>query len=100
MPKEKTEELPAMTGKGVEVVKIPELEKAISKYQKKKEERCNASPGEIAAKQELQELMHKNRERLPLNADGLPFYRCDDRDYILEEKLKTKKVESDGEADD
>lgn len=80
-------------GPGVGLQKIASIEKAISKYERKKEERCKASPGEIAAKQELQKELHDHRKELPTK-DGIPFYRSDDRDYFLEEVLKVKKVEA------
>lgn len=91
MPKQG--ELP-VKGEGVEKLEIPEIEKAISKYQRKKEARCTASPGEIAAKQELADLLHAHRDALPVNGEGAPFYRSEDRDYIITEKLKVKKVEA------
>lgn len=89
----KNEEL-GLSGAGVEALEIPEIDKAIAKYQRKKEARCQVSPGEIAAKQELRDLLHAHREELPVNGDGIPFYRADDRDYLLEEKLKVRKVET------
>lgn len=82
-----------MSGPGVSPLEIPAIEKAINKYQKKKEARCQASPGELAAKQELRELLHAHREELPKNSQGTPFYRYDERDYLLEESLKIQKVE-------
>lgn len=87
----KNEEL-GLSGAGVELLEIPDIEKAIAKYQKKKEARCQVSPAELAAKQELAEILHAHREELPVNGDGVPFYRCDDRDYLLLEKLKVRKV--------
>lgn len=89
----KTEDLPGVEGRGVSIPKIEAIEKAIAKYERKKEARCAVSPAEIAAKQELQVALHESRDKLPLK-DGVPFYRCDDRDYFLEEVLKIKKVES------
>ena len=88
-----------LSGSGVEPLNIPEVEKAIAKYQKKKEARCAVSPDEISAKNELRAALHKHREELPVNGEGTPFYRCDDRDYFLEEKLKVVKVDS-GDGDD
>lgn len=85
-------ELP-LKGEGVEALEIPEIEKAITKYQRKKEARCAETPGEFAAKQELQKLLHQHRDELPVNADKIPFYRSDGRDYLLEEHLKIRKVE-------
>lgn len=94
----KNEEL-GLSGAGVEALEIPEIDKAIAKYQRKKEARCQVSPGEIAAKQELRDLLHAHREELPVNGDGIPFYRSDDRDYLLEEKLKVRKVETADETE-
>lgn len=88
-----------MEGPGVAPLKIAELDKAINKYQRKKEARCAASPDEIAAKNEVRALLHQHRANLPINGDGVPFYRCDDRDYVLEEKLRIRKVDQ-GEDDD
>lgn len=92
-------ELPGMEGPGVELLEIAEVEKAITKYQRKKEARCQVSPGEIEAKRELRDALHKHRAKLPVTKEGIPFYRHDDRDYFLEEKLKVRKVES-AEDDD
>lgn len=83
-----------LSGPGVEPVEIPEIEKKIAKYQRLKDARCTASPPEIAAKLELQHLLHEHRDDLPRNAEGIPFYRSDGRDYVLEEKLKVRKVET------
>lgn len=94
----KNQEL-GLSGQGVETLEIPEIEKAISKYQKKKEARCAETPGEFAAKQELQKLLHAHRDELPTTEEGIPFYRSDDRDYLLEEKLKVRKVESGDDED-
>ena len=92
----KNQELP-ISGPGVSPLEIPSIEKAISKYQKKKEARCQASPGELAAKKELREELHAHRDELPKNEEGTPFYRMDGRDYLLEESLKIQKVEGEDE---
>jgi len=96
----RNQDLPGVEGEGVAPLKIQAIDKAISKYQKKKEARCLASPDEIAAKNEVRQLLHQHREGLPVNGDGLPFYRYDDRDYVLEEKLKIRKVDDGSEDDD
>ena len=92
----KTAALPGISGPGIAPLSIDAIDKAITKYERKKDERCKASPGEIAAKQELKALLHKHREKLPVNADGVPFYRADDVDYLLDETLKRQKVASEG----
>ena len=88
-----------LEGDGVEPMEISEIDKAIAKYQRKKEARCQVSPGEIEAKRELQDALHKYRDELPRKPDGTPFYRSEDRDYLLEEKLAIKKVESPDDDD-
>lgn len=94
----KNQEL-GLAGQGVEALSIPEIDKAIAKYQRKKEARCAETPGEFAAKQELQKVLHANRDKLPVGEDGVSFYRSDDRDYRLEEKLKVRKVETGDDED-
>lgn len=88
-------------GPGVTGIVIPAVDAAVDRYEKKKEERCKASPGEIAAKGELKELLAKHREELSVNGDGQRFYRRDGADYILDEVLKRRAVstEGDGESD-
>lgn len=85
------DELPGMTGKGVEVPSIKAVDKAADEYQHAKDRRCKESPREIAAKGKLQELLHKHRDALPKNEDGNPFYRYEGRDYVLAEKMTVKK---------
>jgi len=94
---ERTAELPEMKGPGVEAfsVSLPSVNKAIEGYEKEKEARCKISPKEVAAKATLLELLHKFKDKLPLNADGEHFYRYEGVDYVLEESLKRKKVDSD-----
>lgn len=94
MPKEATDPIPFKEQAGVTPLKIAALDKAIEKYEDAKEKRCKASPGEIAAKGDLLEILHKNREKLPQNEDGAYYYRRDGVDYVLEESLKRKKVSS------
>lgn len=73
--KPKTADLPGMTGKGVAPVVIPSVAKLVEKYERQKEMRCQASPGEITAKRELSAALHDNRAQLPVNEDGQSFYR-------------------------
>lgn len=93
--KDKTDPLPGMTGKGVAPLSIGEIDKAINAYERKKEKRCEASPGEISAKRDLTELLIKNRDKLPVDENGRPFYRYDGVDYIIEDVLKRRKTEDD-----
>jgi hypothetical protein len=101
-PKNKTPSLPTMTGPGVETPKIPALDKFIRKYESAKEKRCAESPGEVAAKKELQYALHQQRASLPINSEGEPFYRSEEfeRDYILSEKMKMKKFGAEDDDED
>ncbi len=96
----KNNDLPGIEGQGVAPLEIPAIDKAIAKYIKKKEARCAVSPDEIAAKNDVRAILHQHRDKLPLNGDGIPFYRYDDRDYLLEEKLKVRKVDDGSEDED
>ncbi len=90
-------ELPLGGGKGVAPLVIPALAKAVGRYETAKNRRCSESPKEIAAKAELQDLLHKHRDELPRDKEGAPFYRCDERDYVLEEKMKIRAAGSPGD---
>lgn len=102
MPKSKpqvvTPALPGIDGPGVSALSIPEIDKAISKYERKKDARCQVSPGEVEAKRELTALLRKHSGELPKNGDGQRFYRAENVDYILTEKLMRKRVD-DGSED-
>lgn len=91
--KSKQPDLPGVAGKGVSLVVIPAIARAADKYERMKDARCNASPGEIAAKGELKAMLHKHRDELPVTAEGVPFYRHEDAEYLLEEKLKRRRVD-------
>ncbi len=95
---DKTAQLPGITGNGVAPLVIAEVSKAVTKYERAKEKRCQASPGEIAAKRELQAALHKHVEKLPKNGDGLPFYQLDEVQYVLEERLVLKRAGGDDSA--
>ena len=84
----RTSELPLGGGPGVEPLVISDIDRAVDAYETKKNKRCEASPGELAAKSELKELLIKHREELHTNEDGQRFYRKDGVDYILTEVLK------------
>lgn len=92
-----TPDLPGVKGEGVSPLSIPDLNKAINKYQKKKDARCEASPDELAAKKEVRQLLHQYRDQLPVTGDDVPFYRYDGKDYLLEEKLKVRTVDEGGD---
>ena len=95
-------ELPGVKGPGVEPLVIPALDKFIEKYEKHKAARCAESPGEIAAKKELKLALQQQKNNLPKNAEGKPFYRSQDyeRDYIIDEKMVVKKVMAEDGGDE
>jgi hypothetical protein len=95
--KPKTTELPLGGARGVAALSIPEIDKAVDAYERKKEKRCNASPGEIAAKRDLRDLIVKHRDELPTDEDGHRYYRKDGVDYRIEETLK-RQAADDGEV--
>lgn len=100
----KTDQLPNVNGPGVSRPVIKDVDAAIRKYEKKKDARCKETPGERDAKNELQDLLHKNREALTRNSDGNLFYRYEVsdgvfKDYILTEKLTIKKADEDEAAE-
>lgn len=97
--KEKQPELDGVEGTGVSPLSLPDVNKAINRYEKMKNARCEASPGEIEAKQKLKAVLHANREALPKNEHGVPFYRYEDVDYLLEEKLLRRKVDTGADDD-
>ncbi len=96
-----TPELAGVSGPGVSPLSLPALDKFISKSETQKAKRCAESPGELAAKKELKFAMHQNKASLPVNAEGISFYRSTEyeKDYLLEEKLVAKKY-GDDESDD
>jgi hypothetical protein len=100
--KGKPQELPGVTGPGVEPMSIPTLDKFIVKYETAKAKRCAESPGELQAKKELKFALHQQASSLPLNADGIRFYRSSEyeKDYILEEKLVCKSINADAGEED
>ena len=96
----KNSELPGMEGEGVALLEIDEIDKAISKYQRKKDARCQVSPAELEAKRDLRAALHKHRDKLPVTKEGVPFYRSEGRDYILQEKLTIEQVPDASEDDE
>lgn len=99
MAKTKTDDLPGITGKGVSGIKLPDIDRAVDKYEREKDKRCEMSPKEIAAKRYVLDLLHKHREELPVNEDGARFYRRDGVDYILSEVMKRRSADDGSGAD-
>jgi hypothetical protein len=96
--KDHSAEIPGMTGTGVAPLVIDEVDKAVKKYEREKNKRCEASPGELAAKRDLAKLLRAHQGELHVNEDGEYFYRTDGVDYILETKLKRRKADDGDES--
>lgn len=88
-----------LKGEGVEKVKIKGLDSAIQKWETAKSERAAKLTEEIAAKQKVFALMKTHQGELPKNEAGFTIYDDGEKTYILEEKLKSKKHDSDGEEE-
>jgi len=77
------QELPGIIGKGVEIVKIPELDKALRKWEKHKEARCAETPHEVSAKQDAIAEFHKHEDKIPKDSEGNLIYRMGDLVYKI-----------------
>lgn len=98
--KTKTPDLPGITGVGVAAIQIAEIDKAVTRYERKKEEWTKTSPGVVDAKRELRSILHAHREELPKNEDGEPFYRCDGVLYTLKESVKRTAADDEDSRED
>lgn len=93
MPK-KQSDLPEMEGEGVTLPSIPEIDDAADAYIALRDKRIALLAKELAAKEELRNLMHSNK---------LKRYNYDDRIVELvetTEKVKVKKAKDEDEEDD
>lgn len=94
-----TPEIPEITkgGPGVARLMIPDIDVAVSRYEKMKQKRCEASPGEVAAKKELRMVLLANRDQLHQDDTGARFYRKNGKDYVIVETIKLRDAD-DGES--
>jgi hypothetical protein len=91
-----------LTGKGVEPLRIPELDKLAEEYIKHRDKRLTLTPKEVSAKQTLIEAMHVNADKIGPQPDGSLVYRYDEMIIRLEpgkEKLKVETIDE-GEGDE
>lgn len=94
-----TPDLPGVEGPGVELVQIPEVNRAAADYFRKKEARCEMTPEEVKAKKKLMTLLHEHEDKIGRGADGVLRYNFEDKVVMLspgEEHLtfkRAKKVE-------
>jgi len=83
-----------LTGKGVEPVRIPSVDKAISQYISDEDTASRAALKHGESEDKLIAAMHKNADQLR-QPDGSLMYRGEDRIVSLivgNEKLKVKKA--------
>ena len=102
-PKSKVIELPGMKGPGVEIIRIPEIDKLAEAYVIQRDKRCAETPREIAAKDKLIDAIHKNKDKIGVDSNGEVVYRYDDMIVTLKpgkEVLKVKAVREAGEDED
>lgn len=90
----KNEEL-GLKGKGVEPLRIAELDKLAEEYVKARDKRLVMTPKEVACKQMLIEALHEHQDEIGLQPDGRLVYRYDEMMITLapgKEKLKVENV--------
>lgn len=96
-------ELPGMVGKGVERVSIPEINRAISRYVKARDERMELTRKEVDAKTALIEAMKENKAKLATDSEGVMIYKHDDLVCTLKhgkDEVKVKVEEDDGNSNE
>jgi hypothetical protein len=101
MAKKKTEEL-GLTGKGVEPLRIVELDKLAEEYCRQRDKRLTMTPKEVSAKQNLIAALHENADKIGVQPDGRLVYRYDEMMITLspgKEKLKVEDVSEKDEAE-
>jgi hypothetical protein len=79
-----------LKGKGVEVLRIASITKAINIYEDIKNQRCLLTPQEVKAKTKVIELMEQNEEKLRNPQTGNLEYHLDDNRYVVIEPAKVK----------
>lgn len=88
---------------GAERPKIKEIEEAAEGYVNLRDKRMRILTQEIAAKENLLQIMIAHSKDLPKNAEGEVHYRYDDELVILKpgkNNVKVKAVHDDGDDDD
>lgn len=95
-------ELPGMTGKGVERVSIPVIDKLIARYIGARDNRMELTKKEVEAKTKLIEALREHKARLTVDGDGTIIYKHDELVCTLkhgkdELKVKTEVDEENGE---
>lgn len=81
---------------GTERVRIKSIDDAAEEYVNVRDKRMEWTEKEVAAKQQLTDLMHKHAEKIGRDAEGGLTYRYDDMQVILkptEEVLKVKHID-------
>lgn len=92
-----------MEGPGVGTVSIKAVDAAAEEYVKIRDKRCQMTPREITAKQNLMDVIHKNEDKIGRDGTGAIVYRYDDMVITLtpgKETLKVKSANTGGDGDD
>ena len=97
--KPKQHDLPAMQGKGVAALKIPELDRLAEVYCTERDKRLRLTPKEVAAKRTLEDAMLKHSDELK-QPDGTLLYRYDERRIIAKPGKMKLRVEDVTSADE
>src|SRR6266436_4885032 len=94
--KPKNTELPGIEGDGVAPLSIPEIDKLAEKYVRERDKRCELTPKEVEAKENLIAAIHKHVEAdtIQKDRDGTVVYRYEDQTIILKPGKETLKVKA------
>jgi hypothetical protein len=93
-------DLPGIEGKGVAPVRIASVDKAAAEYVRERDKRCRQTPREIAAKQKLIDLLHKNEDKIGRDDNGTLRYEFDETLIELKRGEETLKVKAAPAADE
>jgi hypothetical protein len=99
MAKTKQTEL-KIVGKGVEPLRIAEIDKLAEVYVAARDKRLTMTPKEVTAKQNLIASLHENAEKIGTQPDGRLVYRYDEMMITLSPGKDKLKVEDISDKDD
>jgi len=92
-----------LVGKGVEIPRIKELDKAAAEYQEAKLARCERSQVEVSAKTKLIMMVKKHADKLLKDEMGTITYRNDDLVVTMKhgkDSLSVKSAEDEDEEEE
>jgi hypothetical protein len=95
----KAQELPAMTGPGVEPLKVPAIDAALEEYVPVRERRMRETPKEVEKKKAVLEAFHASESLLPKTEAGEPYYRWGDKRWVLKRGKESVRSVADEDAE-